>query len=398
MPLSFHHRFIDSSPLELDDIALAPLAHSKSATAPSLATSLTKDIHAPLPFLHVTSNVEHAIHAAQHGYLAVIPATSKPSHQVDLVRKVKRFQSHIIDSPLTVTSETSIAEAMDLQLRYGISGIPVIDATSRELVGIISKRDLGKTSDITQPVTTIMSTDLITMPHDSDLSKALNLMTERNVERIILTDKKRCVGMITRKDIDKIQQFPKALTDSHKRLRIAAHIDCGQDNLDRIGMLIDEHIDVIIVDNPYLRTRELCDTVTHIRRQRAGHVEVIAGPVYTVDAAMAAMDAGANAIFMRPTLPDDMTACGIDFLFLHSLGEIIDACSVQNIPVHVDGLTKVDQIIKTLAIGANGVITSVEQPDLLEPIQTQIIKAMQILGYDSLSTMASHARFVVMDD
>ncbi len=389
----FSQRFIDGVSLDFDDVAIVPAQILASTDKLDLRTRLGSALSLSSPFLIKAPQAERAIMAAQAGLLGIIPHQLKPSTQAAMVRDVKRYQTRIVQNPITVTAEASVAEVIDLQTRYDISGIPVIDETTRRVVGLAVRDTIKKETNTEQPVSNVMTQDGLIMLQDSgSIDEVEKQMRKHNVKRVILIDRdQRCIGMVTAKDLERINNSANALMDNRGRLRVAASIGTGADHMDRVTMLIDEQVDILLVEGEYLHSKALTDMVTHIRRQRAGHVDVIAGPVMTSDAAHSLMDAGASAVFMSPTPPAVYHNSGIGIKAFSALLQVVDACSVREVPVFIEGLSAADHRIKAFAGGANGLILG----DEADPasLAHELKRAMQLLGCATLAELRTDPRF-----
>ncbi len=391
----FSERFIDGVSLDFDDVSILPAQALTDTDKISLKTRLNQAISLSLPFLLVTPKAEQAVAAAQAGLMGIVSHDLKPGAQAVLVRDVKRYQTRIVQNPITVNAETSVAETVDLQSRYDISGIPVIDETTRRVVGLVTRDNIKKDTDIEQPVSSVMSQDGLIMLQDSgSIDEVEKQMRKYNVKRIILTDRdQRCIGMVTAKDLERISQSTNALMDNRGRLRVGASVGIGPDHMDRVTMLIDEQVDFILVQGDHLHSKALTDMVTHIRRQRAGHVDVIAGPVMTSDAAHGLIDAGASAVFLSADMPESYKDTGIGLKPFSALLQVADAVTVREIPVFFKGVSRADHRIKALAGGTNGFILNDASPADCAAMGEQIKHAMQLLGCATITQMHTDPRF-----
>lgn len=397
MVLPLPNRFIDGLSLDFDDVLIAPENMLADGEAVALAAPLNANITLKQPFLLTTTDAAHAISLAQAGLLAIVPQTAKPSQQAAAVRSVKRYQAKVITNPITVTAETAIAEVMDLQNRYQISGIVVIDDISRKLVGIVSKRDIQKAVDTSLPVAEIMTKEsLVTLPEGADIAQAESLMNAHNVERIPLVNKDGfCTGVITKKDLNKIKAAPDALCDHQGCLRVGAAIGTKEIDYDRITMLIDEHVDVILVEGTAQTQKALCDMVTHIRRQRAGHVDVIAAlPVVTRDTISAVIDAGASTILLRTTPSAAYQEYGIGIPTLSAIMLAADTCAITNVPLFVEGLDTTAQQIKAFVAGCSGVACGADAD--LVAMTAHLQQAMLALGCADMEQLQTKPRFIAL--
>jgi IMP dehydrogenase len=390
----FSQRFIDGVSLDFDDVAIVPAQILTSTDKLDLRTRLGSALSLSSPFLVKALQAERAIAAAQAGLLGIISHQLKPAQQAAMVRDVKRYQTRIVQNPITVTAEASVAEVIDLQKRYDISGIPVIDETTRRVVGLVTRENIRPDTHTEQPVSKVMTQDGLIMLQDSgSIDEVEKQMRKYNVKRIILTDRdQHCIGMVTAKDLERINNSANAIMDNRGRLRIGASIGTGAEHMDRVTMLIDEQVDILLVEGEHVHSKALTDMVTHIRRQRAGHVDVIAGPVMTSDAAHSLMDAGASAVFMNPAPPAAYHNSGIGLKAFSALLQVADATAVRNVPVFFDGLKNPEHRAKAFVGGANGLILG-DEADAASLAQ-ELKRAMQLLGCATLAELRTDPRFV----
>ncbi len=394
MKLPSTERFADGPALGFDDVLIAPGQAVAESEALKLHTVLTQGVRLSLPYVVHVADAAKAIACAQQGVLGMLPHSLKPSQQAAAIRQVKRYQTRIVQNPVTVNLETSIAEVIDLQSRYDISGIPVIDQASLRVIGIVTKDSIKPDADTSLSVSTIMSQDgLILLQDSGNVDEVDALMRKHGVKRIILTDRdQRCIGMVTTRDMDRIRAIPHATMDSRSRLRVGATVGIEDADMDRVAMLIDEHVDVLMVLADPLQIKRSNDMVTHIRRQRAGHVEVLVGPTLTKDHARSLIDAGANALFVRPDFPADYTSCGIGNKALSLVLDIVDVCKVHDLPVYIHGLTVADHMIKALVAGCHGLLVD-ESHDRTASLQ-MLQQAMRRLGCPTLEQLRNDPHFI----
>src|SRR5688572_16727021 len=201
-----YQRILPEIALTFDDVLLEPAASSVMPADASLATRFSQNITLNIPLvssaMDTVTEFQMALAMAQLGGIGVLHRNLNAGKQADMVRQIKSFQTRIIKKPITVTPETAIAEVIDLQKRYGISGIAVVDGTSRTLAGLITARDIQSITDTNQPVSAYMKKEkLITVTSDTPLEEAYSLMDENKIERVLVVDKKnQLTGIITKKD------------------------------------------------------------------------------------------------------------------------------------------------------------------------------------------------------
>lgn len=287
--------------LNFDDVLLVPAESHIKPDDVMTRTRLTRDIELNIPVIaagldYVTES-KMAITIAQLGGIGVIHDNMPLGKQVEEVRRVKRSEGNMVLSPITISPESSVAEALDLMTTYRISGLPVIEQPSQKVIGIITHRDIRFFEDYAKPVTELMTTKVITVPEGITQADAKKILHENRIEKLVVVDAQgRCTGLVTVKDIEKLSRYPQAARDSLGRLRVGAAVSAGKDAVDRASAMTDAGLDVVFVDVAHGHTRDAVGTVSLIRQQRSSAVQVVAGNVVTADGARSLIDAGADAI------------------------------------------------------------------------------------------------------
>lgn len=351
--------------LAFDDVLIVPSETALKPADVQTHTQLTRNIalHLPLvaaPCAHVTESAM-AIAIAELGGIGVIHRHMPLGKQVEEVRRVKRRQAHVVSTPITISPDASLAEAMDLMATYHVSALPVIEQPSRAVVGIITRRDINFVEDAGQPVSTLMSREVVTAKPGVSPDVARQIMHKHRIEKLVVVDEHgRCAGLLTLKDMDRIAGAPKATVDAQGRLRVAAAVGTGKEALDRTIAMADAGLDVVFVDVAHAHTREAAATISQIRQQRATDIQVIAGNVATAEAARSLIDAGADAIKVgiggeahAPT----RRLSGVGVPQLQAVLDVVEACDMQDIPVLVDGgLITAERCAKALAAGGRALV------------------------------------------
>jgi IMP dehydrogenase len=305
-----------------------------------------------------------AIAIAQLGGIGVIHSNMPLGKQVEEVRRVKRAEAQMILNPITVSPEASIAEAMDLMTTYKISGLPVLEQPSQKVIGIITARDIRFFEDYAKPVTELMTKEVITVKNGIEMSAAKRLMHQHRIEKLVVVDEQgHCVGLITVKDLKKMEMFPHAARDIHGRLLVAAAVGTGKDAFDRAGAMADAGLDVIFIDAAHAHTRDSVGTVSRIRQQRSSEVQIVAGNVSTPDAARSLVDAGADAIKVGVGADGGVSSrsvSGIGMPSLTAVLKIAEECAMMNIPV-IAGGGIMDSAALAKAIGAGASAAVIDQ-------------------------------------
>ncbi len=353
--------------LNFDDVLLLPGETNVKPADVSLKTRLTKSIELNIPLVaagadNVTESAM-AITLAQLGGLGIIHDNMPLGKQVEEVRRVKRAEGDIVQNPITISPDSSVAEALDLMTTYKISGLPVIEQPSQKVVGIITNRDLRFFEDYAKPVSDLMTKDVVTVKGKPEKAYIKQLLHERRIEKVVVVDDQgRCVGLITVKDIEKLSRFPNAARDIHGRLRVGAAVSIGKDAIDRAAAMTDAGLDVVFIDVAHAHTKDVAQTVSRIRQQRSSEVQIVAGNVATANAARSLIDAGADAI--KVGLGSSSGAIirgmlGIGVPQFSAVLAVVEQCEMQDIPVLVDGgINDAGALVKALAAGAETAVMS----------------------------------------
>lgn len=352
------------SALGFDDVLLVPSETNVKPKDVSLKTRLTRDISLNIPLVSAgLSNVTEsamAIAMAQLGGIGIIHDNMPAGKQVEEVRRVKRAGSELVSNPITISPDASTAEAADLMATYRISGIPVIDQASKKVAGIITSRDLRFFEDYAKPVSELMSRQVVTVKPGIDKKEAQRLMHEHRIEKLVVVDDQgKLAGLMTVKDIEKLSRYPNAARDAKGFLRVGAAIGLGKDAFDRAQAMTDAGLDVVVVDVAHAHSRDVLGTISKIRQQRSSEVQIIAGNVVTAQAARSVIDAGADAV----KVGIGQTSCaatrkiGVGMPQLAAVLDVVEQCSMQNVPVLVDGgVCGPASLAKALAAGAESVV------------------------------------------
>src|SRR5215831_4809810 len=258
--------------LTFDDVMLVPAASGILPADTDTATRLTREIELGIPLISAAMDTVTesalAIAMAQAGGIGVIHRNMPIAEQADEVRKVKKFEAGIVVNPVTIHPDETLADALRLMADHHISGIPVVERSSRRLVGILTNRDVRFADDPHQPVSELMTRDdLITVRENVSREDAKRLLHQHRIEKLLVVDRDyRCTGLITVKDIEKAQLFPHAAKDEHGRLRVAAAAGTGYAELERAEALFAAGVDIMVVDTAHGHSARVIDTVDEIRR------------------------------------------------------------------------------------------------------------------------------------
>ncbi len=286
--------------LTFDDVLLVPAASEVLPTTANTQTQITKSIRMNIPLMSSAMDTvtegKMAIAMAQAGGMGVIHRNLDIETQAAQVKAVKRFESGLVENPITLRADQTLADAKALQEKYKITGFPVVDDKNR-VVGIVTNRDMRFASDDKTPVHVMMTSENMAMlKQPADLGEAKNLMEARRIEKLLVVgDDNRLTGLLTIKDIEQAVLNPSACKDEMGRLRTAAASTVGDAGFERSCALIDAGVDMVVIDTAHGHSASVAEAVTRLKSFNAD-VQVMAGNVATAAATRALLDAGADAV------------------------------------------------------------------------------------------------------
>ena len=286
--------------LTFDDVLLVPDHSVVMPKDVSLTTKVTRDIELNIPLLSAAmdtvTEARLSIALAQEGGMGIIHKNMTPKEQAAEVNRVKKYESGVITDPVQVSPDTTVREVIELREHYKISGVPVMQGD--DLVGLVTSRDVRFETNLDQPVSGIMTPkeQLVTVKEGASKEEVLGLLHKHRIERVlVVNDDFKLRGMITVKDIQKSTDYPNACKDSEGRLRVGAAVGTGEGTEERIELLANAGVDVIVVDTAHGHSQAVLDRVSWAKKNFSG-VQIIGGNIATGDAAKALMDAGADGV------------------------------------------------------------------------------------------------------
>ena len=347
--------------LTFDDVLLVPGASEVLPADADVSTRVTKEITLNIPLLSsamdTVTEADMALALAQAGGMGVIHRNLDLDEQQRQVRRVKRFESGIVYNPVTLNPNQTLADALELQERYKITGFPVCDDDGK-VVGILTNRDIRFETDKSRPVHTLMTSEnLAIIREPADRDEAKGIMAARRIEKLIVVDRNdRCVGLLTIKDMEKAVLNPNACKDELGRLRVAAASTVGDAGFERSSALIDAHVDLLVIDTAHGHSSAVSDAVERVKKF-SNSVQVVAGNVATAEAAKALIDAGADAIKVGigpGSICTTRMVAGVGVPQLTAISDCVEEAAKQGVPVIADGGIKFSgDFAKAIAAGAH---------------------------------------------
>ena len=388
--------------LTFDDVLLIPDYSEILPREVSLQTQLTREITLNVPIVSAAMDTVTesglAIALAQEGGIGIIHKNMSPEIQAKNVRRVKKYESGVIKEPLTVGPYTSIQEVIDLTREKNISGVPVVDG--EELVGIVTSRDLRFEKKPDDPVRNIMTRkeNLVTVSENASKDEVRDLLHKHRIEKVlVVNDKFQLAGLITVKDMQKASEFPNACIDTSERLRVGAAVGVGEVSMVRVEQLVEAGVDVIVVDTAHGHSKGVLDMVSWIKTNFKD-TQIIGGNIATGAAALALVDAGADAVKIGigpGSICTTRIVSGVGMPQISAVANVADALKGKDIPLISDGGVRYSgDIAKALAAGAHstmmgGMFAGTEEaPGEVELYQGRSYKSYRGMG--SLGAMSQH--------
>jgi len=350
--------------LTFDDVLLVP-AHS--AILPrdvSLATRLTRKIQLNLPLLSAAmdtvTEARLAIALAQEGGIGIVHKNLNPKAQAAEVAKVKRFESGVLKDPITIPPTMTVREVLALTRSYRISGLPVVE--NGVVVGIVTNRDTRFETNLDQAVRGIMTPRdrLVTVTEGSSPEEAKALMHKHRLERVLVVNANfQLRGLVTVKDILKSSEHPFACKDEQGHLRVGAAVGVGEGTEERVELLAEAGVDVIVVDTAHGHSEGVLKRVQWVKKNFP-QVEVIGGNIATANAAKALVDHGADGVKVGigpGSICTTRIVAGVGVPQITAVDLVANALAASGTPLVADGGIRYSgDISKAIAAGANAVM------------------------------------------
>lgn len=350
--------------LTFDDVLLVPSYSEVLPREVSLETRITRDITIKVPIvsaaMDTVSEYSLAIAMAREGGLSIIHKNMPIEEQAEQVRKVKRSESGMIIDPVTLTPEATIGDAHNMMRTYKIGGIPVINKIGA-LVGILTNRDLRFETNMGLKVRNIMTKkNLITAPVGTTLDQARAILQEHRIEKLPVVGKNNeLLGLITYKDILKVENYPNASKDSHGRLRAGAAVGVTTDTMERVDALKKVGVDVICVDTAHGHSAGVLQMIREIKSAYPD-LQIVGGNVATGAGALALIDAGVDGVKVGVgpgSICTTRIVAGVGVPQLSAIRNAAMEASKKGVPIIADGgIRFTGDIAKAIVAGASSIM------------------------------------------
>ncbi|MDH2918387.1 MAG: IMP dehydrogenase [Sideroxydans sp.] len=386
--------------LTFDDVLLVPAYSNVLPRDVALRTQLTRNIHLNIPLMSAAMDTvtesRLAIALAQEGGIGIIHKNMSSHAQAAKVAKVKRFESGVVKDPITISPDMTVRHVLSLTRQHKISGLPVVQG--KQLVGIVTNRDLRFENNLDQSIQNIMTPRerLITVKENTSLDEARSLMHKHRIERVlVVNDAFELRGLMTVKDILKSSEHPLACKDAQGRLRAGAAVGVGEGTEERVALLAEAGVDVIVVDTAHGHSQGVLDRVQWVKKNFP-HIEVIGGNIATGAAALALVKHGADGVKVGigpGSICTTRIVAGVGVPQIAAIQGVADALKGTGVPLIADGGIRYSgDIAKAIAAGAHVVMLgglfagTEEAPGEIELFQGRSYKSYRGMG--SLGAMA----------
>ena len=380
--------------LTFDDVLLVPAHSIVMPREVNLSTQLTRNITLNIPLvsaaMDTVTEAPLAIALAQEGGLGIIHKNMTPAEQAAHVSRVKRFESGVVNDPVTIAPHMTVRDVLALTQKHKISGLPVVDGN--KIVGIVTNRDLRFETNLDQAISNIMTprARLITVREGASKDEVIKLLHQHRLERVLVIDDSDTLkGLITVKDIQKSHDHPNACKDKQGRLRVGAAVGVGADTEERVESLAKAGVDVIVVDTAHGHSQGVLDRVTWVKKHFP-KIEVIGGNIATADAAKALVDAGADGVKVGigpGSICTTRIVAGVGVPQISAISNVELALRGSGVPFIADGGIRFSgDISKAIAAGAYSVMLggmfagTEEAPGEVELFQGRSYKSYRGMG------------------
>ncbi|MDR2220934.1 MAG: IMP dehydrogenase [Methylobacillus sp.] len=380
--------------LTFDDVLLVPAHSNILPREVSLATRLTRSIHLNIPLvsaaMDTVTEAPLAIAMAQAGGIGIIHKNMSPQAQAAQVARVKRFESGVVNDPVTIPPNMTVQQVLALTRQHRISGLPVVE--NNKVVGIVTNRDLRFETNLDQPVSNIMTPRdrLVTVREGAPREEALALMHKHRLERVLVINAQwELKGLITVKDIQKSSDHPLACKDGEGRLRVGAAVGVGEGTEERVAALAEAGADVVVVDTAHGHSQGVLDRVSWVKKNFP-QLQVIGGNIATAAAARTLVDSGADGVKVGigpGSICTTRIVAGVGVPQITAISNVAKALEGTGVPFIADGGIRYSgDIGKAIAAGAHCVMLgglfagTEEAPGEIELFQGRSYKSYRGMG------------------
>lgn len=365
--LSANTLFNQGTGYTYDDIIMLPGHIDFAADDVTLNTRISKRISLNVPLvsspMDTVTEADMAIKMALQGGIGIIHYNNTIEEQTEEVLKVKRFKNGFITDPITLTPNHTIADVDNIKSRHGFTGIPITEngKMGSKLLGIVTSRDIDFIQDRNQPLSVVMTTELVTAPEGCRLEEANTILKESKKGKLPIVDKHgNVVALISRNDLKKNRDYPLASKSPlNKQLLVGAAIGTRPVDRDRAVALVEAGVDVIIIDSSQGDSVYQLEMIQFIK-QNYPQVDVIGGNVVTMQQAKNLIAAGVDGLRVGMGVGSICTTqevMAVGRPQATSVYKVALYAQQYGVPVIADGgVSTIGHIIKALSLGASMVM------------------------------------------
>ena len=361
--MSFLTERVQQEGLTFDDVLLVPAYSEVLPREVSLKSRFSRNITLNIPIvsaaMDTVTEAPMAIAIAREGGIGVIHKNMSIAEQAAQVRKVKRAENGMIYDPVTITGDQTVGDALALMRENKIGGIPVVDQNNM-LVGIVTNRDLRFQKDMARKISEVMTSENLVTITDPEAEDVKDVLLRNKIEKLPVVDAEgHLVGLITYKDLTKVQDHPNACKDSKGRLRVAAGVGVTADSMERVDALVAESVVAVVLDSAHGHSKNIVALLKRIK-EKYPHLDVVVGNIATAEAARYLAENGADGIKVGigpGSICTTRIIAGVGVPQLTAIFDVSSAVKGMDVAVIADGgLRYSGDIVKALAAGGDCVM------------------------------------------
>lgn len=381
--------------LTFDDVLLMPQYSQVVPADVCTATKLSENIVLNIPIMSASMDTvtesRMAIALSREGGIGIIHKNMSIEQQAMEVDKVKRSEHGVITDPFFLHPNNTVAQADSLMARYRISGVPIVD-DNKVLVGIITNRDIRFETDMSKPISEVMTKDnLVTAKEGTSLEEAEDILKCNKIEKLpIIDDNGVLKGLITIKDIEKRILYPNSSKDAKGRLLCGAAVGITNNMMERATALVEAGVDLLSIDTAHGHSQGVLNAVKALK-EAFPHVTLMAGNIATPEACAALFDMGADIVKVGigpGSICTTRVVAGIGVPQLTAVMDCYEVAKKYGKPIVADGGIKYSgDITKAIAAGGSCVMLGSLLAGTEEsPGETTIIRGRNFKTYRGMGS------------